>query len=83
MKIKMKSNAAGPLGNFHAGKVYDVEDSIGERFVAGGYAEEVAAPAEEAGHAAPESASIAPPENAMQPAAAPRRPGARASKRSN
>ncbi len=41
MKIKMKTLAAGPLGNKHPNVEYDVPDQEGKDLVSGGYAVEI------------------------------------------
>ena len=75
VKIKMKSIAAGPSGHFSLGETYDVEESVAERFIAGGYAERMEPPVvASSASSAPESVPQrgTPPEAAMLPPARPR-----------
>jgi len=66
MKIKMRTTASGPAGVFEEGKVYDVEDPLGNAFVGGGYAEWVEMKSE----APPETVEEAPAEVETAEAAA-------------
>ena len=69
MKIRMRTTAAGPAGVYQANKEVPVPDEIGERLIAGGYAELVEetppekAPEKESATAppAPETAAMDPP----------------------
>jgi hypothetical protein len=69
MKIRMIATAAGPQGTFPSGKIVEVPDDLAQSFIAGGYAQEVAAeisaPAMENQAPAPETAALEPPERAI------------------
>ena len=41
MHIRMRTTAAGPAGVYLANKEIDVPDSVGRRFIVGGYAEAI------------------------------------------
>ena len=80
MRIRMRTLATGPKGNFYPGQVIDVNQETADGLLMGGFAESVDVPAEAKAMPEPpyepdyqETATVEPPERAVLPRSKPQR----------